>query len=130
MNPEYREYMQSMKRRKSVDPRRQMANDAARAIPLRKTELKRPAFHVRRETHSPMKARSYKPAYGDESYNRYGNLLKATPADDLWLFDIQDQAKFEQQWYVNWVKDKLKLYRAIFKKYSQMPRAGIKGQVT
>ena len=61
---------------------------------------------------------------------KYANLLPPHPATqattELVLFDIGEDTEFEQRTYINWVKDKLKLYKAMYRKYSTMARKGTK----
>lgn len=40
------------------------------------------------------------------------------PETKLTLFEISDASDFEQMKYLFWVKDKLKLYRTMFRQYS------------
>ena len=49
-------------------------------------------------------------------------LLK--PQIDLVLYDMADQSEEEQAWYLQFIQDKLKLYKAMFRNYSSMiPRS-------
>lgn len=69
-------------------------------------------------------------ARGNTSPAKYASQLPPHIATqnttDMVLFDISEDTEFEQRNYILWVQDKLKLYKAMYRKYSTMARRGTK----